>query len=478
MSQTCATCGTAFDAERFASCPVCFLEAELPPLAIGEHLQLVEEVGRGGMGVVYRARDRFLDREVAVKLLRDDFADNESLRERFEREAKAMARLEHTNIVSVFGAGRDDLHSWIAMEWIDGPRLLDSLPLGIERALEITRDVAAGLAHAHAKGIVHRDVKPENVLIDSDGRARLADFGLAAIADPVETRLTRTGHAVGTPAYFAPEVLEGKAADARSDVYAAGVLLYQLATGNLPMGAFEPLGNELDAVLEKALARDPEQRFASAIEFEAALREPGAVRSTGTPSSQEERLWTRAVAIVDSVATAATLWAGLRSVTPRVVEESEPTPLIVIRSEVEGQIIERARFETWPTLAAFALVAVAACGHAALYAYWRRERRFEVSPERPLPQSKWLLLIALAGLVLYGARLWGVSAGWEWAVGIVPVLGGSLELFAVFVFWLAFLESVRTRRPLRRETRLGLGVLLCLVPPVVELVRFLSSWTP
>ena len=249
------------------------------------------------------------------------------------------------------------------------------------------------------------------------------------------------------------------------------------------MGSFEPLGGGLDHVLQRALARDPKQRYSDGSELAAALRAPESahpVRTTdeGTTSDSEDPLWMRAVAMIDSVATAAILWTLLRSVTPRVVDASEPAPLIAIRNEVNGQLVERARFETWPTLGALVLVALAVVSHAALYAHWRRSGPAKTGPDQPLANARTLLTVSLVGMALYGARLWAESAGWDKVVSVVPVLGGGLELFGVFVFWSAFLEGARSGRSLWREPRLITGVLLCLVPPVAELARFLSGWTP
>jgi len=223
-------------------------------------LELHEEIGRGGMGVVYRARQTALDRIVAVKvLLRAQFASREE-HERFHRESQAAARLRHPSIVGVFDVGEDEGVPWFSMEFIPGKSLEQIVrehPMDAREAAQCLRHVAEAVQHAHDQGVLHRDLKPSNILVDADERPRITDFGIARIAGTENTtshsaQLTRTGQSLGSPGYAAPEqALEGKA-DARTDVYGLGALLYHLLTGRPPFQ-----GPTLDAILVQLRENDP-----------------------------------------------------------------------------------------------------------------------------------------------------------------------------------------------------------------------------
>ena len=201
------------------------------------HFRVERELGRGGMGVVWLAHDLTLDRPVALKLIRLEHAD-ETGRARFVREARSATKLSHPNVVTVYEAGTHDGELYIAMEYIPGTTLRDMLarggPLPVPRFARLAADLAGALAAAHARGILHRDIKPGNVLVAPDGTAKLADFGLARSldieADDQTTieKLTKSGAVMGTPAYLAPEQLVGSPADERSDLFALGLLLYEL----------------------------------------------------------------------------------------------------------------------------------------------------------------------------------------------------------------------------------------------------------
>lgn len=223
-------------------------------------LALHEEIGRGGMGVVYRARQTALDRIVAVKvLLRAQFSSAEE-RERFHREAQAAARLRHPGIVGVFDVGEDEGLPWFSMEFIAG-RSLEQLvrehPMDAREAAQCTRQIADAVQHAHEHGVLHRDLKPSNILVDADGQPRITDFGIARIAGTETTtsrsaQLTRPGQSLGSPGYAAPEqALKGQA-DAHTDVYGLGALLYHLLTGRPPFQ-----GPTLDAILVQLRENDP-----------------------------------------------------------------------------------------------------------------------------------------------------------------------------------------------------------------------------
>ncbi len=252
-------------------------------------------LGRGGMGVVYRAEDKRIGRRVAIKTLTEGFSGQPEMLERFYREAQAGI-LQHPNIVIVYDLGDEDGIPFIVMEFVEGDpldKLINSgrkIPL-IDK-LSIIEQVCAGLGYAHRRGGVHRDIKPANVIVQPDGQAKIVDFGIARVqGSGVEGGLTRTGNVIGTVHYISPERLKGQPFDGRSDIFATGVMLYLLLAGQLPFDGEDmtvlqklvnephpPLGTwltayppELDGILEKALAKDPEQRYATAEEFAADL---------------------------------------------------------------------------------------------------------------------------------------------------------------------------------------------------------------
>ncbi|MHC4669348.1 MAG: serine/threonine-protein kinase [Planctomycetota bacterium] len=237
-------------------------------------------IGRGGMGVVYRATQLSLNRPVALKVLPADFAERPQFRERFEREVDILSRLSHPNVVTVFERGEVDGQLYLVMEFIEGTSLREVIkqgPLPAHEALILVRSVLSALEHAHDRGIVHRDIKPENVLIAPGGIVKVADFGLSRLLGPQDlTRLTQTHLLLGTFEYMSPEQREkAKEADERSDLYATGVVLYEMIAGELPIGAFEPLSAKrpedcdarLDEIVRKSLEKAPDRRFQRASEM-------------------------------------------------------------------------------------------------------------------------------------------------------------------------------------------------------------------
>ena len=204
---------------------------------IAGRYELEELVGSGGMSGVYRAHDRLLERKVALKILHQRLVEDREHVERFRREARAVAQLAHPNIVTVIDRGEDDGRQFIVFEYIEGENLKQIVerrgPLPIDEVLELGIAVASGLAFAHERGVVHRDVKPQNVLLNGDGRAKVTDFGIARTLD-VEKGVTQTGTVLGTSNYIAPEQASGQPVDDRSDVYSLGVVLFELLTGDIP----------------------------------------------------------------------------------------------------------------------------------------------------------------------------------------------------------------------------------------------------
>src|SRR6266550_8207945 len=259
-----------------------------------ERYRLDSEIGRGGMGIVYRATDLELHREVAVKVLPNATSSLEA-RQRLMREARAAAALNHPHIISVHDIGEANGAPFFVMELVLGPSLAKARPAELSRVVDIACQLCAALEHAHANSIVHRDLKPDNVLLSvssDNGSVKLADLGLALPADGA--RISRAGLIVGTAAYMAPEQALGQAVDGRTDLYALGVLLYEMTTGRLPFIGDDPLSvvsqhvhasvvppkvlrsdlpRALETVILRLLAKDPAQRFATAAETATALRE-------------------------------------------------------------------------------------------------------------------------------------------------------------------------------------------------------------
>ncbi|MFZ2296277.1 MAG: serine/threonine-protein kinase, partial [Polaromonas sp.] len=260
---------------------------------------LIRVLGKGAMGMVYEGRDPNLDRRVAIKTIRVENLSEEAAAEyehRFRVEARSAARLQHPNIVSVYDSDRDGDMAFLVMEFIQGEDLKHHLDQGkrysLSQAVEIMVQLLSALDYAHRQNIVHRDIKPANLLIEADGRVKLADFGVARIQDSGEA--TRTlGTMVGTLKYMSPEQVQGRPVDARADLFAAGIVLYQLLTGRRPFdgdsdfaviqqvvghspaapSSVNPsLPAAIDAVVAAALAKSRKQRFATAQEFSAALQ--------------------------------------------------------------------------------------------------------------------------------------------------------------------------------------------------------------
>ena len=283
------------------------------PTLVGTRLDKYEiqsEVGHGGMAVVYRGIDTVLNREVAVKVLHPHMAAREESRARLRREALTVAKLRHENILEIYDySGEDAAESYLVTEFIHGMTLREWLdtrwrPRPALAALVIHR-LCVALGHAHKIGIVHRDIKPENVMIRQDGCLKLMDFGIAQIID--HQKLTMTGQLLGSPAYMAPELISGKPIDARTDLFAVGIMLYQLSTGSLPFSGRNPhevlsriadaeypkacticplVDDELEAIIAKSLAREPDLRYQSAEDFARELERY--LEEVGIPALQEE----------------------------------------------------------------------------------------------------------------------------------------------------------------------------------------------
>lgn len=310
-TKKCTKCEAEIPADNSASlCPRCLLQAgfetqpESPTDGAGSNsyqptfipptpaelssqfpqLEIIEVIGHGGMGVVYKARQIELDRIVALKILRPGISQEPGFAERFQREARALAKLNHPHIITVYDFGRRDSLFYFIMEYVDGTNLRHLTRVGsIEptEALQIVPQVCSALQYAHDHGVVHRDIKPENILISKEGDVRIADFGLAKLAGVVEAApLTGTWQVMGTPHYMAPEQFEKPTTvDHRADIYSLGVVIYELLTGELPIGRF-PLPSDkvrvdvrMDEVVLRSLDKEPDRRYQHVTDVATAVAE-------------------------------------------------------------------------------------------------------------------------------------------------------------------------------------------------------------
>src|SRR6266850_553042 len=260
--------------------------------ALGPY-RIVAPIGRGGMATVYRAYHRALDRDVAIKVLPDFFAEEDSYRERFQQEARSVARLTHPNILNVFDYGQENGITYLVLELVEGGTLGDRLgsPMELEDVVRLLRPVASALDHAHSQNILHRDIKPSNILIQADGKPVLADFGLATMVGSTE-RLTATGTVLGTPEYMSPEQATGATLGPASDQYSLAIVAYEMLTGRVPFQAPTPvavlishmsqampptrelegkLSGHIEDALRRGLAKVAADRYPTASQFVAAL---------------------------------------------------------------------------------------------------------------------------------------------------------------------------------------------------------------
>lgn len=303
MEQKCPQCGAPLPSGVLAGlCPACLMKqgaaaetgaglepAPFQPPGVEEvaklfpQLEIIALIGKGGMGAVYKARQAALDRIVALKILPPQTAAGPGFVERFNREARALARLNHPNIVAVYEFGQAGGLSFFIMEFVDGLNLRElerAGKLSPAQALQIVPQICDALQFAHDEGIVHRDIKPENIMLDKRGRVKIADFGIAKIlTGPAGTDLTKTQGVMGTPHYMAPEQMEKPTAvDHRADIFSLGVVFYEMLTGELPLGKFAPPSSRkvevdvrLDEVVLRTLEKDPERRYQHASQVKTAV---------------------------------------------------------------------------------------------------------------------------------------------------------------------------------------------------------------
>jgi tRNA A-37 threonylcarbamoyl transferase component Bud32 len=275
-------------------------------------LEILELLGQGGMGAVYKARQKKLDRLIALKILPPEVGQTEAFAERFTREARSMAKLNHQHAVTLYEFGKtDDGLYYFLMEFVDGTdlrRVMLAGELGPSQAVAIVPQICEALHYAHIKGIVHRDIKPENILLDKDGNVKIADFGLAKLLDlPANIyTLTQTGQRMGTPHYMAPEQIEHPdQVDHRADIYSLGVVFYEMLTGELPLGRFAPPSKKvevdvrLDEVVLRTLEKEPDRRYQHASEVRTEVETIRSDKRTGTDmKSIRHRVWIPAAGLL------------------------------------------------------------------------------------------------------------------------------------------------------------------------------------
>jgi serine/threonine protein kinase len=318
----CSTCGKAVPSDAPEGlCPNCLLQSGFrtpesnagqpstsgygtpfvapEPKNLAEHfpqLEILELLGQGGMGAVYKARQKKLDRLVALKILPLESGNTPAFAERFNREAKALARLSHANIIAIHDYGEAGGLFYFIMEYVDGRNLRQLMlqrQLAPRDSLELVPQICEALQYAHDEGVVHRDIKPENIMIDRRGRVKIADFGLAKLlhAHPTDFALTGSRQMMGTPHYMAPEQMERPLeVDHRADIFSLGVVFYELLTSELPLGRFAPpsqkvrIDRRLDDIVLRALTKEPEHRYQRVSEIKYAVE----AVARGTPAQPAE----------------------------------------------------------------------------------------------------------------------------------------------------------------------------------------------
>ncbi|MEO8352376.1 MAG: serine/threonine-protein kinase [Chthoniobacteraceae bacterium] len=313
--------GLSASSSELATDEAAFHRSQIESLAAAfPEYELIELLGRGGMGEVYQARQKKLNRLVAIKILPEPFGKSDEFTERFHREAQSLARLNHPNIITIYDYGTTDGLCYFVMEYIDGvdlKRTIEAHTLTPEEALRIVPQICDALQFAHDAGIVHRDIKPANILITRDGRVKIADFGLAKIVSkaPADITLTGIGDVMGTPEYMAPEQRRStQSVDHRADIYSLGVVFYEMLTGEVPMGRFEPPSHKvqvdvrLDDIVLRTLEREPERRYQKVSEVKSGVETVTSTalrRTPAVPTPKGQRfpfkltiLWTFAFAVL------------------------------------------------------------------------------------------------------------------------------------------------------------------------------------
>jgi predicted Ser/Thr protein kinase len=313
------------------------------------HYDVVCELGRGGMGVVYKGFEPALNRYVAIKTLSESLSHDESVKERFLREARAMAQLNDAHIIQIYFIGEEDGQPFFAMEFVEGESLSSFLKregkMTPAQAAKVIHQTALGLSTAHDKGVVHRDIKPANLMLTTRGAIKIADFGIALAQQDFSKKLTGTGEFVGTPGYLSPEVCLGKPVDLRSDVFSLGIVLFEMLTGRMPFTDESPLGlllevvkaevpdvrqlnsdvdPELARILTRMVAKDPGDRYASCHELVTDLQRHPAVMAGG-PISAQAKLPLAAATVIGMATPAEAIAAATQR--EQAIKAAHPTPV-------------------------------------------------------------------------------------------------------------------------------------------------------
>ena len=415
----CKTCGAIIPAGAPGGlCPACILVGSqqaagvvgAPPLeqiaAAFPELEVLGLVGRGGMGAVYHARQPKLDRDLALKVLLPDLGADPAFEERFSREARALAKLNHPNIVGVYDFGERDGLFYLTMEFVDGVNLRQAMEAGRftpEQAVAVIPGICDALQEAHGRGILHRDIKPENILLDRDGRVKIVDFGIARmIGDGAhDFTLTQSGAVIGSRQYMAPEQLEGSSSiDQRADIYSLGVVFYEMLTGELPIGRFRPPSEKsattkyIDEVVMRSLEKELERRFQTVGEVKTQVETAASMRAgvAARPAAKERKSTPGEVAGVAKM----TLWV---------------TGLILLAPVLAGMAlaVRAPGREAWVIVLFWAGVVSALVGYVGSWLALHAMQRSEIS----LAGRTWLRLIAIALPVVGVAALASIWASHE-----------------------------------------------------------------
>jgi serine/threonine protein kinase/beta-lactam-binding protein with PASTA domain len=362
--------------------------------------KVIRKLGAGGMANVYLAEDQELGRRVAIKILNDRHANDEQFVERFRREAKNAAALSHPNVVAIYDRGDAEGTYYIAMEFLDGRSLKELIvsrgPAPVNVAVEYARQILSALRFAHRHGIVHRDIKPHNVLVDSEGRVKVTDFGIARAG---ASQMTEAGSIVGTAQYLSPEQARGSGVDQRSDLYSLGIVLYELLTGTVPFNGDTPveiamkhlsqtpelpsvlrpdLPREVDLVVTRALAKDPDDRYQSAEEMDADLER---ILRGAAVSAETEESATMIMRAPQSIPGPTSATAATMISSPRRGPAIPPPPAVYY--DLEEPIHRR---PVWPWIAALLFVVGAGIGGWFLYS----QISDKLASNQPLPVELYL----------------------------------------------------------------------------------------
>ena len=368
MVAHCAECGAEGITDRLKGlCPRCLFrdtgEKAPDPIQDGRFgpLEIVATVGQGGMGTIYKARQPQLDRFVALKILSPALAADPEFRDRFVQEAQVLAKLVHPHIVSIFDFGVRDGFYYLVMEYVEGVNLrqvLDSQVHSTDELLKLVPSLCEALEYAHSQGVVHRDMKPENILVDRKGQVKITDFGIAKIANP-SRKITQAGIVMGTPAYMAPEQTQAlDAVDHRADLYSLGAIIYEILTGKVPAARFVRPSRiartdpRMDVILERALARDPAARFEKAGQIRDQVTE-----ILMTPPSPQRRPSLRVllgILVFLGIAASLAVWwnrphpqapvvATQEKSDPPILTRADPNLLLSVLEAIEPNILEYAK---------------------------------------------------------------------------------------------------------------------------------------